>query len=120
MRKHKFERAAAAVLRLPAPERRTVTAALYSLRRRRISQTAALEAASDIILAHARTENRRESDRRTDTRRRVLVGARVPREAAEKYRAAAERAGVSLYRWVADALEAAADRQKEREAYPLW
>lgn len=120
MKQHKFERAAAAVLRLPAPERRTVTRALYSLRRRHISQAAALEAASDIILARARTEARRESDKRTDARRRVLVGARVPRETAEQYRAAAERAGVSLYKWVADALEAANDRQKERENFPIW
>lgn len=119
MRKHKFERAADVILRLPTPERRTVTRALYSLRRRHISQTAALEAASDIILARARTEARRKSDKQTDTRRRVLVGARVPREAAEQYRAAAERAGISLYRWVANALEAAADKQKEREAFQL-
>lgn len=96
-----------------------MTAALYSLRRRHVSQAAALEAASNIILAHARTEDRRESDRRTDGRRRVLVGARVPRAAADRYRAAAQAEGLSLYAWVVAALEAAAAQDEEEEG-PPW
>lgn len=43
----------------------------------------------------------------SDAERRILVGARVRREDAERYRAAAEQSGRSLYRFVVDALEAA-------------
>lgn len=60
--------------------------------------------------ACARTNTRRDSDRRTDFDRRTLVGARVKRDQAERYREAAQASGRSLYRFVADALEAEANR----------
>lgn len=52
-----------------------------------------------------RVVRKAESDARTDGRRRVLVGARVPRALAERCRQAANREGISLYRWVIRALE---------------
>ena len=39
-----------------------------------------------------------------DVRTRVLVGARLRREEAERYREAAAREGKSLYAWVRDVL----------------
>ena len=49
----------------------------------------------------------RESDARSDARRRQLVGARLPREFVERVRACAAREQVSVYRYVREALEAA-------------
>lgn len=55
--------------------------------------------------ARRRTAQRQESDAATDQGRRLLVGARVPRPLAEKYRACAKARGISLYRFVCLALE---------------
>lgn len=54
-----------------------------------------------------RVESKRESDRRTDARRRRTVGARVPVALYERVSACAQERGVSLYRFVVDALERA-------------
>ena len=67
----------------------------------------------ELLAARGRTVKRQGSDRRTDTARRVLVGARVSRDKAEMYREAAARQGVSLYRFVVDALDAAAEGNDE-------
>lgn len=63
------------------------------------------EAILRIALGRLRDFDRAQSDRRTDAARRVLVGARVPRNRADAYRAQADAQGVSMYRWVMDALE---------------
>ena len=65
----------------------------------------ALKVAMHAVAAAGRCMAKRESDRRTDHKRRVLVGARVPRALAEKCRAAAEAEGLSLYAWVMRTLE---------------
>ena len=59
----------------------------------------------DLCFARRRAAQRAASDRETDHLRRLLVGARIPRPLAEKYRAAAKTSGRSLYRFVLDALE---------------
>jgi hypothetical protein len=46
-----------------------------------------------------------EADEAADCKRRTLVGARVPRGDAERYREDADRRGMSLYRYVTAALE---------------
>ena len=58
-----------------------------------------------LVLARRRTQQRRDSDRETDVQRRLLVGARLPRETAERYRACAKEHGLSLYAFAAAALE---------------
>jgi len=55
--------------------------------------------------ARRRTLQRAGSDAVTDQSRRLLVGARLPRPLAEKYRACAHANGLSLYRFVCNALE---------------
>lgn len=65
---------------------------------------------TDIGAAKGRTLARQDSDRRTDFQRRSLVGARIPREDAQRCRRCAELEGKSLYRFVLEALEAACER----------
>ena len=57
-----------------------------------------------IVLARSRTLRRQSSDRVTDKNRRILVGARVPREFASRCRVCAKQTEKSLYRFVFDAL----------------
>lgn len=64
-----------------------------------------LDLITEIAAARGRAEDRRRSDRDTDARRRVLVGARVPRDTAERCRKCASLHGLSLYRFVCQALE---------------
>ncbi len=65
------------------------------------------EDVEDIVLAMERTRCRRASDRATDARRRVLIGARVPRALAEQVREAARGKGVSVYRFIVDIIKPA-------------
>lgn len=58
-----------------------------------------------VLTAARRHDQRRESDRATDSARRLTIGARLPREVAERYRAAARATGLSLYSWVWQACE---------------
>lgn len=119
MQKWEYRRIVEALDRLPAEERRAAKRALLRLGgdglagRGTVPKVRAVEAAGDIIRAAARGHGKRASDRETDRRRRVLVGARVPREQATRYQDAAAGAGVSLYRWVLDALNDAATRAEE-------
>lgn len=71
-----------------------------------------LDRVTEIAAARGRAQGRRTSDRITDLRRRTLVGARVPRDLKEKCRALAQARGVSLYRFVLDALEQACHNGK--------
>ena len=100
--------------RLPADQRRAAARALLRLEGRGpVSRARALEVLGDLIRAQARTNARRVSDARTDSARRTLVGARVPRADADRYRAAAAAEGVSLYAWTVAALNAHADRMSD-------
>lgn len=95
-----------ALSQLPADQRRAAAHALYRLKGSGpVLRSRALEIVGDLIRAQARTSGRRRSDARTDAERRILVGARVPREDADRFRQAASRSGQSLYAWVRDALE---------------
>lgn len=98
--------------RLPADQRRAAARAMLRLRGSGtvVSRSRALEVVGDMVRAQARTNARRISDARTDAARRVLVGARVPKADADRYRAAAAAAGISLYAWTKAALDAHADR----------
>ena len=58
-----------------------------------------------LCLARRRADQRWRSDMTTDRARRLLVGARVPRRTAEKYRKCAAAHGLSLYRFAVEALE---------------
>lgn len=58
-----------------------------------------------LVLARRRTQQRRDSDTETDVERRLLVGARVSRKRAERFRKCAQEHGLSLYRFVCNALE---------------
>lgn len=53
---------------------------------------------------------RRQDKQEHDVRVRTLIGARLRREEVERYKALAEKQGVSLYAWVREAL-----REAERE-----
>lgn len=100
--------------RLPADQRRAAARALLRLSGRGpVSRARALEVLGDLVKAQARTNARRVSDARTDSTRRTLIGARVPRADADRYRAAAAEEGVSLYAWTVAALNAYADRLRD-------
>lgn len=101
---------------LPTDERQAANAALLRIMgRRQIPGSVALAALSQIVDATARGARRRRIDRAGDAARRVLIGARVRRDRAEIYRAAAARQGVSLYAWTVAALDAAAAAAAEGE-----
>lgn len=53
----------------------------------------------DLLCDLRRAEQKRRSDRVTDPERRILVGARLPRQIAEQYRARAREEKLSLYAW---------------------
>lgn len=100
--------------RLRADQRRAAARALLRLEGRGpVPRARALEVVGDLIRAQARTDARRTSDARTDSTRRTLIGARVPRADADRYRAAAAAEGVSLYAWTVAALNAHADRLRD-------
>lgn len=65
----------------------------------------ALNVAQEIILAGDRTLRKRDSDTHNERERRATVGARVPRETAERYKAQAQKEGISMYRWSVNAFE---------------
>ncbi len=50
---------------------------------------------------------RRRAYQAKDNERRTLVGARLPRETAERVKDAARAERVSVYRWVSDAIDRA-------------
>ena len=78
-----------------------------------------LDRITEIAQARGRAERKRKSNRITDFQRRTLVGARVPRALKEQCRALKEQCraqaqarGISLYRFVLDALEQACHNGK--------
>ncbi len=70
-----------------------------------IPKDALYAALEQVGKAADRTEYRRLSDQATDQDRRRLIGARVPVYDADRYKALAAAAKMSLYRFVYDALE---------------
>ena len=70
-----------------------------------LSKVRAIDAVGLMIRASARGTHKAAADRKNDKAARILVGARIPRETAERYRAAAAAQGMSLYRWVCTALD---------------
>ena len=69
-----------------------------------------IDCITDIGAARGRAVSRKVSDVATDFRRRSLVGARMAREQVERCQGCAQAEGVSLYRFVVSALEAACQR----------
>lgn len=65
---------------------------------------------TNIGAARGRDLDKAESDARTDAARRCLVGPRLPQEQAQRCRRCADKLGISLYRFAADALERECER----------
>ena len=88
-------------------ERKAVAAAI------RATATAGLGPwpVSNIVIARGRAARKKQTDKRGDAKRRVLIGARLPRSIADRCSAAAAAADQSLYAWtrsaILDALDAA-------------
>lgn len=102
--------------RLLQPERGAADKAIRMIQeKKRVSQLRALDALSLVIRASARGSRKRPQDRANDAAARTLVGARVPRETADRYREAAAAEGISLYRWVCTALENHYIERSQRE-----
>ena len=110
MRERKLNRAVLSVGYMSADEKRAMVAALECLRRLKGPVRQMEECLADIGLAMQRTHRRRASDAKTDGARRKLVGARLRIEDAERCARCAGFLGVSLYRFVVDALENACER----------
>lgn len=98
---------------LPIDEKRAATQAL-ALVRGELAEAALFE----VLWARHRTEQRRRSDRATDAQRRRLVGARVPRELAERCKWVAESQGISLNAWVTKALKNALQANEPKYETP--
>lgn len=120
MRKQEIRYILTARNKLPTPERRAADHAIAIIQRRRPSTNTALSAIGLVIRASARGHGKRPQDRTNDAARRVLVGARIPRETAEIYKADADRLGISLYRWVCEALHRHHSLQVMQEKDPEW
>ena len=103
------------LLRLSAQERRAIDALMRQTAglRKKTDRAAMTKKVAYMANACARTNARRTSDRNTDHDRRTLVGARIKREQAERYKRIAQATGRSLYRFVADALEAEAGKAQD-------
>ena len=103
------------LLRLSAQERRAIDALMRQTAglRKKTDRAAMTKKVAYMANACARTNARRSSDRNTDHDRRTLVGARIKREQAERYKRIAQATGRSLYRFVADALEAEAGKAQD-------
>lgn len=92
--------------RLLQPERGAADRAMRMIQGKgHVTKLRALDALSLVIRASARGSRKRPQDRANDAAARTLIGARIPRETADRYREAAAAEGVSLYRWVCTALE---------------
>ena len=74
----------------------------------------ALEAMEVLAAAKYRTDSRKRSDRRTDGKRRKLVGAKLRMEDAAEVEMWAQVQGVSVYRFVVDALAAACRKARTK------
>lgn len=59
----------------------------------------------DLVASLIRARRRRAQKQDSDVGSRILVGARIHRQTAERYRSCARKRGISLYRFVCSALE---------------
>lgn len=94
--------------KLLEPERSAADKAMRLIKETKkgwLSKSRAIDAVGLMIRASARGTHKKTADRRNDAAARTLVGARIPRETAQRYREAAAAQGMSLYRWVCTALE---------------
>ena len=95
--------------RLSATERRAVldfSDRIKHTKRLDTRQTrVVVDGIAEIVRAIVRTKSKRESDAAADKERRITIGARVPREDAQRYRDAATETGRSMYRFAVDAFE---------------
>lgn len=66
-----------------------------------------------VLRTRRRFDKKAEANAASDGRRRILVGAGVPREFYERCRREADAWGVSLYAWVVKALERALEKPLE-------
>lgn len=73
---------------------------------------------SNIVIARGRAVRKKQTDKRGDAKRRVLVGARLPRCIADRCSAAAAAADQSLYAWTRSAILAALDAAEDTDNYP--
>ena len=97
---------------LTAAEKRAVADALRTATRDNGRRSELIDAIVEIVAARGRDAQKRASDTVTDARRRVLVGARVPRELAAGCKARADGQGVSLYKWVVDIIQKACENEE--------
>ncbi len=74
-----------------------------------------MEKIIEIAVERDRANRKRASDRETDRRRRVLVGAHVPRKLAQRARDTARARGISMYRLMVDMLEQLPELEIEPE-----
>ena len=72
----------------------------------------------ELAVSLRRREKQRDSNLRTDSKRRTLVGTRMAIEKADKYKDLAKAKGLSLHQWVSDALETAAYLQENGIDFP--
>ena len=94
--------------KLLEPERSAANRAMRLIKETKkgwLSKSRAVDAVGIMIRASARGTHKAAADRRNDATARTLVGARIPRETARRYREAAAAQDMSLYRWVCTALE---------------
>lgn len=66
-----------------------------------------------VLRTRRRFDKKAETNAASDTQRRTLVGARVPRAFYERCRQEADAWGLSLYAWVVRALERALEHPLE-------
>lgn len=92
---------------MPKEERKYLWKFVEQTQRRHADR--ARKALDDYLVIRYRGTFKAARDAARDKRERVLVGARMPRETAEQVKRAAEGKGVSVYRWVSDAIEKALD-----------
>ena len=86
--------------RFSAEEREVLRRAMEQIAAQGLDRDGQYAMVLDLILARRRAGQRYDS--RTDRARRILVGARVPRELAGQVRCCAKARGVSVYRFVVD------------------
>lgn len=87
---------------MTAPERDALKAAMQHAQARKDWRGFAL--VTEIAAAAGRSARQRESNERTEKRRRKLVGARLPLDQAARCASCAALLGLSRYRFAADAL----------------
>ncbi len=116
----KMERFRAGTEKMGAAERAALKAAMEaaSAITMRWDRERMSDAVTEIGAAAGRDVRKAASDKRTDNARRKLVGARLPLADVERCRSCANAQGVSLYRFVAEALERACDTYRPCHEYP--